>query len=233
MRTAERFPALWLLPVLIPVAAFTIFPVAHALWTSLHQVMLLFPEEEWVGLDNYKECRHRPLFPGGAEELADLHHLLGARRGRSRNRDCDLPEPIVLRRHRAPLDHPHSLGAARSNQRRALGLGVPSELGGDQFGALRDRSDRPVDPVAEQSATGAPVGDRRACLDADSVHRRPDDGDAIDTQPRTDGGREDRRRKPLAEFPLRRLPAHQGDRRRASASTTRSPPSRATTSSTQ
>jgi multiple sugar transport system permease protein len=62
MRTAERFPGLWLLPVLIPVAAFTIFPVAHALWTSLHQVMLLFPEEEWVGLDNYRNVVTGPYF---------------------------------------------------------------------------------------------------------------------------------------------------------------------------
>jgi ABC-type sugar transport system permease subunit len=36
------------------VAAFTIFPVAHALWTSLHQVMLLFPGQDWVGLENYR-----------------------------------------------------------------------------------------------------------------------------------------------------------------------------------
>lgn len=49
-----RFPALWLLPVLLPVAVFTIFPVAYALWTSLHQVMLLFPDEDWVGLENYR-----------------------------------------------------------------------------------------------------------------------------------------------------------------------------------
>ena len=49
----ERFPALWVLPVLLPVAAFTIFPIAHALWTSLHQVSLLFPVVEFVGLDNY------------------------------------------------------------------------------------------------------------------------------------------------------------------------------------
>ena len=53
MWTISRFPAPWLLPVLVPVAAFTIFPIAHALWTSLHQVMLLFPDEDWVGLDNY------------------------------------------------------------------------------------------------------------------------------------------------------------------------------------
>jgi ABC-type sugar transport system permease subunit len=54
MQTTRRFPTLWLLPVLLPVAVFTIFPVAHALWTSLHQVMLLFPEEDWVGLENYR-----------------------------------------------------------------------------------------------------------------------------------------------------------------------------------
>lgn len=49
----ERFPALWVLPVLLPVAAFTIFPIAYALWTSLHQVSLLFPVVEFVGFDNY------------------------------------------------------------------------------------------------------------------------------------------------------------------------------------
>jgi ABC-type sugar transport system permease subunit len=50
----SRFPTLWLLPTLMLVAAFTIFPIAHALWTSVHQVMLLFPEEDFVGLDNYR-----------------------------------------------------------------------------------------------------------------------------------------------------------------------------------
>jgi ABC-type sugar transport system permease subunit len=54
MWSTTRFPATWLLPVLLPVAMLTVFPVAHALWTSLHQVMLLFPGEDWVGLDNYK-----------------------------------------------------------------------------------------------------------------------------------------------------------------------------------
>lgn len=53
MWTTTRFPALWVLPALLPVAIFTIFPVAHALWTSLHQVMLLFPGEDFVGLENY------------------------------------------------------------------------------------------------------------------------------------------------------------------------------------
>src|SRR4051812_39429627 len=54
MWTSSRFPALWLLPVLVFVAVFTVFPIAHALWTSLHQVMLLFPDQDWVGLENYR-----------------------------------------------------------------------------------------------------------------------------------------------------------------------------------
>ena len=62
MGKAERFPALWLLPVLIPVAALTLYPVAHALWTSLHQVMLLFPDEEFVGLANYENVLTGPYF---------------------------------------------------------------------------------------------------------------------------------------------------------------------------
>src|SRR6478735_3161557 len=44
MWTTSRFPAPWLLPALLPVALMTLYPVAYALWTSLHSVMLLF----WV-----------------------------------------------------------------------------------------------------------------------------------------------------------------------------------------
>ena len=50
----KRFPASWLLPALLPVALLTLYPIADALWTSLHQVMLLFPGEPFVGLDNYR-----------------------------------------------------------------------------------------------------------------------------------------------------------------------------------
>lgn len=53
MWTTRRFPATWLLPALLPVALMTIYPVAHALWTSLHSVLLLFPETPFVGIDNY------------------------------------------------------------------------------------------------------------------------------------------------------------------------------------
>jgi hypothetical protein len=45
MWTIGRFPAFWLLPVIIPIALLTLFPIGHALWTSLHQVMLL---DRWI-----------------------------------------------------------------------------------------------------------------------------------------------------------------------------------------
>ena len=73
MWTIKRFPALWLLPALLPVALMTIYPVAHAFWTSLHSVMLLFPGEPFVGLDNYKRRRQQQLLPGRASQLAGLH----------------------------------------------------------------------------------------------------------------------------------------------------------------
>jgi multiple sugar transport system permease protein len=53
----RRFPLAWLLPSLLPVAVITVVPICYAFWTSLHEVMLLFPGEPFVGLDNY----HRVL----------------------------------------------------------------------------------------------------------------------------------------------------------------------------
>ena len=53
MWTTSRFPALWVLPVLLPVAIFTILPIVHAFWTSLHEETLLFPDREFTGLANY------------------------------------------------------------------------------------------------------------------------------------------------------------------------------------
>jgi multiple sugar transport system permease protein len=50
----KRFPMLWLLPAMLPVALMTLYPVAQALWTSLHQVMILFPGEPFVGFENYQ-----------------------------------------------------------------------------------------------------------------------------------------------------------------------------------
>src|SRR5262245_33782681 len=54
MWTINRYPLTWLIPALLPVALMTVYPIAHALWTSLHQVMILFPGEPFVGLDNYE-----------------------------------------------------------------------------------------------------------------------------------------------------------------------------------
>lgn len=54
MWTSKRFPGLWLLPALLPVILMTVYPIGHALWTSLHEVMLLFPEQTYVGLNNYQ-----------------------------------------------------------------------------------------------------------------------------------------------------------------------------------
>lgn len=54
MWTINRFPGLWLLPALLPVVLMTVYPIGHALWTSLHEVVILFPGEPFVGLRNYQ-----------------------------------------------------------------------------------------------------------------------------------------------------------------------------------
>src|SRR6266849_1423763 len=62
MWESRRFPVLWLLPVLLPIILFTVYPVAHALWTSLHKVMLLLPVAGWAGLDNYRKVVNSEYF---------------------------------------------------------------------------------------------------------------------------------------------------------------------------
>jgi multiple sugar transport system permease protein len=54
MWTINRFPGAWLIPALLPVVLMTVYPIGHALWTSLHEVTLLFPGEPFVGLKNYQ-----------------------------------------------------------------------------------------------------------------------------------------------------------------------------------
>ncbi|MFW6139130.1 MAG: carbohydrate ABC transporter permease [Spirochaetota bacterium] len=49
----SKYPIEWLLPVLIIVGMFTIYPVGYAIWTSLHRVLLLLPAKPFVGLKNY------------------------------------------------------------------------------------------------------------------------------------------------------------------------------------
>ncbi|MBX6320800.1 MAG: sugar ABC transporter permease [Rhodospirillaceae bacterium] len=41
---------------------FTLYPVAYALYTSLHQVIVIFPVEPFVGLRNYREVVTSPYF---------------------------------------------------------------------------------------------------------------------------------------------------------------------------
>jgi multiple sugar transport system permease protein len=60
--TYDRFPAVWLLPALLPVLLFTLYPVADALYTSLHQVIVIFPAQPFVGLDNYRQVTLSPDF---------------------------------------------------------------------------------------------------------------------------------------------------------------------------
>jgi ABC-type sugar transport system permease subunit len=56
------YPWLWILPALALVLLFTIYPVAHTLWTSLHRVMILFPGEPFVGLVNYRAVLESAFF---------------------------------------------------------------------------------------------------------------------------------------------------------------------------
>jgi multiple sugar transport system permease protein len=60
--TYDRFPAAWLLPALLPVLLFTLYPVADALYTSLHQVIVIFPVQPFVGLANYRQVVLSPDF---------------------------------------------------------------------------------------------------------------------------------------------------------------------------
>jgi ABC-type sugar transport system permease subunit len=61
-RPSRQFPMLWVLPALALVLVFTVYPVAHTLWTSLHQVMILLPGEPFVGLANYRAVVSGPFF---------------------------------------------------------------------------------------------------------------------------------------------------------------------------
>jgi ABC-type sugar transport system permease subunit len=58
----DRYPALWLLPALLPVLLFTLYPVAEAFYTSLHQVIVIFPMQPFVGLENYRQVVLSPDF---------------------------------------------------------------------------------------------------------------------------------------------------------------------------
>jgi ABC-type sugar transport system permease subunit len=58
----DRYPAPWLLPALLPILLFTLYPVAEAFYTSLHQVIVIFPVQPFVGLENYRQVVLSPDF---------------------------------------------------------------------------------------------------------------------------------------------------------------------------
>ena len=54
-RELSRYPVEWLLPVLVLVVVFTVYPFGHALWSSLFQILLILPVRPFVGLRNYAD----------------------------------------------------------------------------------------------------------------------------------------------------------------------------------
>ncbi len=54
-RSFSRYPIEWLFPVLILVGIFTIYPFAYALFTSLFRIILILPENPFIGLKNYTD----------------------------------------------------------------------------------------------------------------------------------------------------------------------------------
>ena len=51
----ERYALIWVLPALLLVLLFTLYPVADALYRSLHRVIVILPTAPFVGLANYRE----------------------------------------------------------------------------------------------------------------------------------------------------------------------------------
>ena len=60
---SARFPVLWVGPSLLLVLIFTVLPIGHTFWTSLHSAHFLFPDRlTWSGLDNYRKVIEGPFF---------------------------------------------------------------------------------------------------------------------------------------------------------------------------
>lgn len=54
--------ALLLLPALLLLLVFTVWPTLNAFWLSFHRENLLGTERDWVGLSNYAEMLRDPAF---------------------------------------------------------------------------------------------------------------------------------------------------------------------------
>jgi ABC-type sugar transport system permease subunit len=66
------YPWLWVAPALLPVLVFTLYPVGQALWTSLHNVQLLFPMVTWAGTGNYERVIASDYFVTGLINSAKM-----------------------------------------------------------------------------------------------------------------------------------------------------------------
>jgi ABC-type sugar transport system permease subunit len=60
----DRYPLAWVLPALCLVLLFTVYPVADALYRSLHRVIVILPDEPFVGLENFRQVVTDPGFWG-------------------------------------------------------------------------------------------------------------------------------------------------------------------------
>lgn len=58
----SRYPIEWLFPVIILVIIFTVYPVGYAIWSSLHQILLILPTTPFVGIKNYIDVLKTPYF---------------------------------------------------------------------------------------------------------------------------------------------------------------------------
>ena len=132
---------------------FTLYPVADALYRSLHQVIVILPTAPFVGLANYREVvtghdfweavRNTTAF--AAVTARSPSSPASASRG-----CCSPPRPRARPRRGDP-----ALGAARRDLRRDLDLGVPPVVGHAEPVPLRDRADRALHPLADRPAARA------------------------------------------------------------------------------
>ena len=104
----------------------TVYPIAHALWTSLHQVMIPFPES-LSSVWKTTTSRNREYFQM-LSKLTHIHRIcrtVGRDSGRAHG---PLSATQVFRITTHPINCFVAMGAARCNQRRSMDLGVSSEL---------------------------------------------------------------------------------------------------------
>ncbi len=62
MWSDRSFAVAWVAPALLIVMMFTLYPVAQAFWTSLHNEQLLMPIVTWAGFGNYERVMGSDYF---------------------------------------------------------------------------------------------------------------------------------------------------------------------------